>query len=164
MLYALGSPTNFDGHKLCWEFPAAILCTIGRVATQLKCKFSNKIIEVIDNKCDRSISPGFWLLESHDKTKVMDEIKNKVFLDIVNNPSASYIHLLVQSNFQSKELTYFKSGVMDSSEYAAKDCDKLPKETKISALILRGYLASSILESILMKRWHVNHGAHPTRK
>ena len=164
MLYTLGSPTNIDGHELRWTFPAAILCTIGRVAMQLKDKFSNTMIEVLNNECDGSIYPGFRLLESHDKTKIMDEIKNKVFWDIVNNPSESYIHSLVQPNLQGDELTYFKSCTMDSSECGAKDYDKLPKETQTSALILRGYLASGVLESILTKRWRVNYGAHPTRE
>ena len=135
MIYTLGSPTNLDGVELRWTFPAVILCTIGRVAMKVKDKFSTKIIEILNNKCDSSVYPGFRLLESGEKTKVMDEIKNEVFLDIVNNPSASYIHSLVRPNLQGEELTYFKSCVMDDSECGVQDYYKLPKEAQISALI-----------------------------
>jgi len=164
LLYTLGTPVNFDGHEIRWALPAACLSTIGRIASKLKHKFSNKAVEVLEDNTDVSHYPGFRLLDSSHKQSVMKEIQSEVFNDIVYNVAKSYIHSLVKPNLEGDELVDFERFVKSDTKLDADSLSRLPKNLHSIALILRGYLAFDVLESILMKRWRVNYGAHPTRK
>mgnify|MGYP000039711776 CR=1 FL=1 len=165
LIYTLGPAQDMDGGVLRWKMHAAVLQSVQLHADEMLEGFGPETVEISNEDGGDSKNGWLSLLENEKSNHAYMFLIDKIIDDILQSKVPRGAPLNLQMNRDEKEIwiSCIRRGGGGGGE-RLDELTSLGEKEFQSALILRGLLSDGVLKSILLKRYRVNYGKHPTRQ